>query len=112
MDKASDFGSEDCRFESCHGRCYYFFFPGPSCRGGEVLAAVPATAEGQNISSWSHREGGGGGGRGKVIFRSKSAGFFAFISLLNPTLTLYVRRKEAEAVRARRESHRRKEEAK
>ena len=20
MDKASDFGSEDCRFESCHGR--------------------------------------------------------------------------------------------
>ena len=23
MDKASDFGSEDCRFESCHGR--YFF---------------------------------------------------------------------------------------
>ncbi len=47
-----------------------------------------------------------------MIFRSKSAGFFAFISFLNPTLTLYVRRKEAEAVRARRESDRRKEEAK
>ena len=24
MDKASDFGSEDCRFESCHGRLYLF----------------------------------------------------------------------------------------
>ena len=24
MDKASDFESEDCRFESCHGRIYYF----------------------------------------------------------------------------------------
>ena len=30
MDKASDFGSEDCRFESCHGRhvpfisCLYY----------------------------------------------------------------------------------------
>ena len=23
MDKASDFGSEDCRFESCHGRSYF-----------------------------------------------------------------------------------------
>lgn len=22
MDKASDFGSEDCRFESCHGRSF------------------------------------------------------------------------------------------
>lgn len=26
MDKASDFGSEDCRFESCHGRSSLFFF--------------------------------------------------------------------------------------
>ena len=25
MDKASDFGSEDCRFESCHGRSTYIF---------------------------------------------------------------------------------------
>ena len=25
-DKASDFGSEDCRFESCHGRILFFFF--------------------------------------------------------------------------------------
>ena len=25
MDKASDFGSEDCRFESCHGRSIIFF---------------------------------------------------------------------------------------
>lgn len=24
MDKASDFGSEDCRFESCHGRPHSF----------------------------------------------------------------------------------------
>ena len=24
MDKASDFGSEDCRFESCHGRVFLF----------------------------------------------------------------------------------------
>ena len=24
MDKASDFGSEDCRFESCHDRYFYF----------------------------------------------------------------------------------------
>jgi hypothetical protein len=27
MDKASDFGSEDCRFESCHGRQQLFFSP-------------------------------------------------------------------------------------
>ena len=28
MDKASDFGSEDCRFESCRGRFVpFFFFP-------------------------------------------------------------------------------------
>ena len=26
MDKASDFGSEDCRFESCRGRFVPFFF--------------------------------------------------------------------------------------
>ena len=26
MDKASDFGSEDCRFESCHGRRVTFLF--------------------------------------------------------------------------------------
>ncbi|KAJ0182133.1 hypothetical protein K1T71_002855 [Dendrolimus kikuchii] len=26
MDKASDFGSEDCRFESCHGRVPKYFF--------------------------------------------------------------------------------------
>ena len=26
MDKASDFGSEDCRFESCHGRRKIHFF--------------------------------------------------------------------------------------
>ena len=25
-DKASDFGSEDCRFESCHGRTIFFYF--------------------------------------------------------------------------------------
>ena len=25
-DKASDFGSEDCRFESCHGQLAFFFF--------------------------------------------------------------------------------------
>ena len=24
MDKASDFGSEDCRFESCHGHMFWF----------------------------------------------------------------------------------------
>ena len=27
MDKASDFGSEDCRFESCHGREVWFLLP-------------------------------------------------------------------------------------
>lgn len=27
MDKVSDFGSEDCRFESCHARWIYFFVP-------------------------------------------------------------------------------------
>ena len=26
MDKASDFGSEDCRFESCRGRLFCLFF--------------------------------------------------------------------------------------
>ncbi len=26
MDKASDFGSEDCRFESCRGRNFSFLF--------------------------------------------------------------------------------------
>ena len=25
MDKASDFGSEDCRFESCHDRNYFYW---------------------------------------------------------------------------------------
>ena len=25
MDKASDFGSEDCRFESCHARKLFIF---------------------------------------------------------------------------------------
>ena len=25
MDKAPDFGSGDCRFESCHARSFYFF---------------------------------------------------------------------------------------
>ena len=28
MDKASDFGSEDCRFKSCHGRARILFVPG------------------------------------------------------------------------------------
>ena len=27
MDKVPDFGSGDCRFESCRGRCEFIFFP-------------------------------------------------------------------------------------
>ncbi len=37
MDKASDFGSEDCRFESCHGRCYFLSFQGPLVSGEKSL---------------------------------------------------------------------------
>ena len=45
MDKASDFGSEDCRFESCHGRRthYNFYLDGSGWhRGGKNtrMAAV------------------------------------------------------------------------
>ena len=32
MDKASDFGSEDCEFESRRGRKYHFFPHGPVCK--------------------------------------------------------------------------------
>ena len=28
-DNASDYGSEDSRFESWQGRCFFFFFPTP-----------------------------------------------------------------------------------
>ena len=40
MDKAPDFGSGDCRFESCHGRKPFSFLSSPlslSEKEGEIL---------------------------------------------------------------------------
>ena len=50
MDKASDFGSEDCRFESCHGRlnffCLFVLFLATLVRVVCVLHAIIAGSRG------------------------------------------------------------------
>ena len=50
MDKASDFGSEDCRFESCHGRntCEIFAFlfgKDPDARNSVWRSLTPKVME-------------------------------------------------------------------
>ena len=63
MDKASDFGSEDYRFESCHGRkdrLLFEGFPGGSS-GKESTCNAGATGNAGLIPGSRKSPGGGNG---------------------------------------------------
>ena len=65
MDKASDFGSEDYRFESCHGRKDRLLFEG--FPGGHARAA---TQDGRVTVERSDRMWSTGEGNGKPLQHS------------------------------------------
>ncbi len=55
MDKASDFGSEDCEFESRRGQCFFFFKAITGCN--RVISVGQCTsAWSQTITFWTVKE--------------------------------------------------------
>ena len=49
MDKAPDFGSGDCRFESCHGR---YFLPFESFQSANAMTRTRYQTQSAYIGSW------------------------------------------------------------